>query len=269
MQQNHSRRRRGGGERVLGLRRHEAREASGLASDRGKVCPVAPRAHARARLKKSRTLRTPSGRIELYSDEIVGFAYDDCTPHPAWIEPAEWLGGGAAARFPLHLVSSQPQHKLHSQMDAGPVSARGKTAGRETLAMNPADARERGIGDGEVVRVFNDRGAGQEPDILFNMAENTMAYRISYEDGSAITCCPSASRQPLDTVPHRRQLRHLAPVAANPPCPSPGGTRELCNLVEYANKFHHDTNPAWEAERINDRELLDFVNRTFKFTKRR
>jgi hypothetical protein len=29
------------------------------------------------------------------------------------------VGGGAAARFPLHLVSSQPQHKLHSQMDAG------------------------------------------------------------------------------------------------------------------------------------------------------
>jgi biotin/methionine sulfoxide reductase len=104
-------------------------------------------------------LRTPSGRIELYSDKILGFAYDDCPPHPTWIQPAEWLGGGAAARFPLHLVSSQPQHKLHSQMDAGPVSARGKTAGRETLAINPADARERGIGDGEVVRVFNDRGA--------------------------------------------------------------------------------------------------------------
>jgi biotin/methionine sulfoxide reductase len=63
-----------------------------------------------------------------------------------------------AARFPLHLVSSQPQHKLHSQMDAGQVSVRGKTAGRETLAINPADARERGIGDDEVVRVFNGRG---------------------------------------------------------------------------------------------------------------
>jgi len=67
--------------------------------------------------------------------------------------------GGSSSRFPLHLVSSQPQHKLHSQMDAGPVSARGKTAGRETLAFNPADASERGIGDGEVVRVFNARGA--------------------------------------------------------------------------------------------------------------
>ena len=104
-------------------------------------------------------LRHAFGRIELYSDEIAGFGYDDCPPHPAWIEPEEWLGGNAATRFRLHLVSSQPRHKLHSQMDGSPVSARGKTAGRETLAINPVDARERGIGDGAVVRVFNARGA--------------------------------------------------------------------------------------------------------------
>ncbi len=103
-------------------------------------------------------LRTPSGRIELYSDEIAGFGYDNCPPHPAWIEPAEWLGGDAA-QCPLHLVSSQPRQKLHSQMDAGPVSARGKTAGRETLAINPVDASSRSIADGDVVRVFNPRGA--------------------------------------------------------------------------------------------------------------
>ena len=72
---------------------------------------------------------------------------------------AEWLGGGQTAAFPLHLISSQPRHRLHSQMDAGPVSARGKIAGRETLAINPVDARSCGIGDGEVVRVFNARGA--------------------------------------------------------------------------------------------------------------
>lgn len=104
-------------------------------------------------------LRTPSGRIELYCERIAAFGYDDCPPHPAWIAPAEWLGGEAARRFPLHLVSSQPRHKLHSQMDAGPVSARGKVGGREALAINPADARARGIAEGDVVRVFNARGA--------------------------------------------------------------------------------------------------------------
>ena len=95
-------------------------------------------------------LRTPSGRIEIYSDEIARFAYDDCPPHSAWIEPAEWLGSEETSAFPLHLVSSQPRHRLHSQMDAVLVSARGKIAGREALAINPVDAKSRGIGDGEV-----------------------------------------------------------------------------------------------------------------------
>ena len=104
-------------------------------------------------------LATPSGKIELYSERIAGFGYDDCPPHPTWLEPAEWLGAAAAAAFPLHLVSSQPAYKLHSQMDGGPVSALGKIGGREAVAMNPADAAARGISEGDVVRVFNARGA--------------------------------------------------------------------------------------------------------------
>ncbi len=110
----------------------------------------------RADPEKSK-LRTPSGRIELYSERIAGFGYDDCPPHPTWIEPAEWLG--AANGFPLHLVSSQPRTRLHSQMDDGPVSARGKVAGREAILINPADATARGIAAGDVVRVHNKRGA--------------------------------------------------------------------------------------------------------------
>jgi biotin/methionine sulfoxide reductase len=104
-------------------------------------------------------LRTPSGKIELYSEKIAGFQYDDCPPHPTWIEPWEWLGSPLAARYPLHLVSSQPRDRLHSQMDHGPVSAAGKVADREAIAINPADAAARSIGDGDVVRVHNGRGA--------------------------------------------------------------------------------------------------------------
>jgi biotin/methionine sulfoxide reductase len=104
-------------------------------------------------------LPTPSGRIALYCERIAALGYDDCPPHPSWLEPAEWLGAAAAARFPLHLISSQPRHRLHSQMDAGPVSAQAKVAGREALAINPIDAQARGIADGDIVRVFNDRGA--------------------------------------------------------------------------------------------------------------
>ncbi|NQS98385.1 MAG: AAA family ATPase [candidate division Zixibacteria bacterium] len=45
-------------------------------------------------------------------------------------------------------------------------------------------------------------------------------------------------------------------------------TKELRDLKEFANKFHHDTNPAWETETINDTELLGFVKRTLEFAKR-
>ena len=67
----------------------------------------------------SKKLATPSGRIELYSEKIAGFGYDNCPPHTTWIEPSEWLGASTAKALPLHLISSQPRYKLHSQMDAG------------------------------------------------------------------------------------------------------------------------------------------------------
>jgi biotin/methionine sulfoxide reductase len=104
-------------------------------------------------------LKTPSGRIEIVSEAVAGFDYADCPPHPAWVPPAEWLGSAAAAQWPLHLVTHQPERRLHSQMDAGPVSRGGKVAGREPIRINPADAARRGIGAGDVVRVFNSRGA--------------------------------------------------------------------------------------------------------------
>ncbi len=47
-----------------------------------------------------------------------------------------------------------------------------------------------------------------------------------------------------------------------------GVTQELRDLVEYANRFHHDTNPAWETAAINDGELQGFVRRTLAFAKR-
>ncbi len=104
-------------------------------------------------------LKTPSGKVEIYSGRIRGYGYDDCPGHPKWMEPREWLGGSLASEFALHMISNQPVTKLHGQMDDGPVSRAGKRAGREPIEMHPEDAKARGIDDGQVVRVFNGRGA--------------------------------------------------------------------------------------------------------------
>ena len=103
-------------------------------------------------------LRTPSGRIELFSEAIDAFAYDDCPGHPTWMAPREWLGAPLAERFPLHLVSNQPAVRLHSQYDASAFSRAAKVQGREAIRLHPADAEARGIAEGHVVRVFNERG---------------------------------------------------------------------------------------------------------------
>ncbi|MET0449415.1 MAG: molybdopterin-dependent oxidoreductase [Aeromicrobium sp.] len=102
---------------------------------------------------------TPSGRIELFSETIAGFGYDDCIGHPAWFEPEEWLGAPAAATYGLHLMSNQPRTRLHSQLDHAAHSRDTKVAGREPVLIHPEDAAERGIVDGQLVTIFNDRGA--------------------------------------------------------------------------------------------------------------
>ena len=40
---------------------------------------------------------------------------------------------------------------------------------------------------------------------------------------------------------------------------------ELRALLDYANRFHHDTNSAYATELINDAELTDFARRTLAF----
>jgi len=104
-------------------------------------------------------LATPSGRIEITSETVAGFGYPDCPGHPVWLEPDEWLGSPRARRFGLHLIANQPDTRLHSQLDVGAASQQAKVAGREAIRMHPDDAAARGIAAGDVVRVFNDRGA--------------------------------------------------------------------------------------------------------------
>ena len=102
-------------------------------------------------------LATPSGKIELASDVIAGFGYEDCPGHPTWLPPRE-RASGAAKDYPLHLLSGQPGTRLHSQYDNGAFSMSRKIRGREPVLINARDAASRGIADGDIVMLLNARG---------------------------------------------------------------------------------------------------------------
>ena len=57
------------------------------------------------------------------------------------------------------MIANQPATRLHSQLDFGAHSQSAKVDGREVARLHPVTAAERGIADGDVIRIFNERGA--------------------------------------------------------------------------------------------------------------
>jgi anaerobic selenocysteine-containing dehydrogenase len=101
---------------------------------------------------------TPSGKCELRNDRLAAEGLD---PLAAYTPPAEdpRERPDLAAKYPLQLISPPSPHFLNSTFVNCPTH-RG-LAGEPTLEIHPADAAGRGIGQGEPVLVFNDRGSFQ------------------------------------------------------------------------------------------------------------
>ncbi|QUJ70265.1 trimethylamine-N-oxide reductase TorA (plasmid) [Photobacterium sp. GJ3] len=105
-------------------------------------------------------LGTASGLIEIYCKTIADMGYDDCQGHPMWFEKNERSHGGPGSQaYPLNLQSTHPKHRLHSQLCSSTEHrATYAVADREPVYLNTQDAKSRGIRNGDIVRVFNDRG---------------------------------------------------------------------------------------------------------------
>src|SRR5262245_15313152 len=96
---------------------------------------------------------TASGKCELYSAALEKQGVD---PLPFYNPPAEVADEALAQRYPLAFLSPPARHFLNSSFAN---MARFREFEREPhLDMHPDDAAERGIRDGDRVRVFNDRG---------------------------------------------------------------------------------------------------------------
>ncbi|MDB6453027.1 molybdopterin-dependent oxidoreductase [Falsirhodobacter sp. 20TX0035] len=120
-----------------------------LDADQAAPRPMVPFAQLRA----GHPLSTPSGRIELVSDRIAGFALSDCPSHPTWLDP-----DGEEEPLPFHLLSPQPETRLHSQLDPGPLARDARAQGFEVLRAHPDDLSPLELDTGDIAEVFNARG---------------------------------------------------------------------------------------------------------------
>ena len=118
--------------------------------------------------------KTPSGKCEFKSSAAANGNFvvpvwrsmyegmqpgEPIDPLPDYIPPYELPGSNPdlAKRYPLSIVSPKPHAFLNTQY-GNEERQRGRQ-GEQKILIHPTDARQRNIGNGTVVRVFNDRGA--------------------------------------------------------------------------------------------------------------
>ena len=148
-------------------------------------------------------LHTPSGRIEMYSATIEKMNLPDCPPMPKWLEPGEYLGNAKEGQ--LHVVSPHPYMRLHSQMaNAEPLRKTYAVQTRKPLLINTQDARKRGIRDGDLVELYNERGALV---VGARVSDRIMPGVVSIYDG-----CLAATGQQGSLQQRSGELHHLQPA---------------------------------------------------------
>jgi anaerobic selenocysteine-containing dehydrogenase len=99
---------------------------------------------------------TPSGKCEFYSAQME---QDGLDPLPAYIAPYESAASNPelAKRYPLAMISPPARNFLNSTFVN--VKSLRSTEGEPHLDIHPDDSASRGIADGDMVRIFNDRGS--------------------------------------------------------------------------------------------------------------
>ena len=99
---------------------------------------------------------TPSGKCEFYSAQMQAAGLD---PLPTYIAPHESVQSNPdlAARYPLAMISPPARNFMNSTFVN--VQSLRATEGEPHLDINPHDALQRGINDGDKVRVYNQRGS--------------------------------------------------------------------------------------------------------------
>ena len=109
---------------------------------------------------KNHPFQTPSGKIEIFSRRLYDMHHPEIPALSHYVPAHEGPEDVLAARFPLQLITWKGKNRANSTQYANPWLQEVQT---QKLWINPADARRRGIAQGDSVRIHNDRGVTQIP----------------------------------------------------------------------------------------------------------
>ncbi|OGP67236.1 MAG: hypothetical protein A2169_02730, partial [Deltaproteobacteria bacterium RBG_13_47_9] len=98
---------------------------------------------------------TPSGKIEIYSQQLADMNDPGLPPIPKYIETWESRNDALTSKYPLQLLTLHFRRRAHTQSETLPWL---REVQAQEIQISPADALLRSIADGDMVRVFNDRG---------------------------------------------------------------------------------------------------------------
>jgi anaerobic selenocysteine-containing dehydrogenase len=118
-------------------------------------------------------LETPSGKLEIYSERLAEHFPDDKErqPIPKWVENSEShnerISSERADKYPLLMMSNHGRWRVHAQCDDITWTREIRTCKvkgwdgymYEPLWIHPSTAGARGIKDGDIVKIYNERGS--------------------------------------------------------------------------------------------------------------
>lgn len=98
---------------------------------------------------------TESGKIEIFSPALARRHLPDIPPLPRYVPAFEGVQDSRNGRFPLQLIGWHTKRRCHSVHDN---NVRMEKLEPHRLWINPEDAGPRGLSEGDMAEIWNDRG---------------------------------------------------------------------------------------------------------------
>ena len=136
----------------------------------GRPCDTPDTSNPKRGTDKAHELATPTGKIEFVSKTLSERTPDDDERAPLPTYKPSWEGHETAelfSKYPLQLISPHPRFSFHTHHDTRVPWLSEIPEHRmwidgynyQVCRIHPQDAQARGIGNGDIVRLYNDRAS--------------------------------------------------------------------------------------------------------------